>query len=93
MGQTSQGQNPSAQLLTLVGRLDAVLQGMESDYEQAWLAGSPQLKAGLAATRTALLQRAHQFSQTVQAASTDGLSAQEAVALDQDYQAAGGRTG
>ncbi len=84
-GQTSQGQNPSAQLLTLVGRLDAVLQGMESDYEQAWLAGTPQLHAGLGATRTALQQQAHQFSRTVQAASTDGLSAQEAVALEQAY--------
>ncbi|PQA78425.1 EAL domain-containing protein [Rhodoferax sp. TS-BS-61-7] len=87
-GQTSQGQNPSAQLLTLVGRLDAVLQGMESDYEQAWLAGTPQLQAGLGATRTALLLQARQFSRTVQAASADGLSAQEAAALEQAYQAA-----
>ena len=87
-GQGQQGHNPSAQLLTLVGRLDAVLQGMESDYEQAWLAGSPQLKAGLGATRNALLEQARRFSQTVQASSGRGLSAEEAQALEGAYQAA-----
>ncbi|TAH12815.1 MAG: EAL domain-containing protein [Curvibacter sp.] len=87
-GQSSQSKNPSAQLLTLVGQLDAVLRGIESDYEQAWLAGTPQLRTGLGATRSALQQQVLQFSRTVQDASVDGLSAEEAVALDLAYQAA-----
>ena len=87
-GQGSQGQNPRAQLLTLVGRLDAVSQGMESDYEQAWLAGSPELKLGLGATRVALQGLTEAFSQTVQRTSSEGLTAQEYAKLDNDYQAA-----
>jgi len=45
------GFNPNAQLLTLLGRLDAVQQGLESDYEQTWLAGSPELRAALGPAR------------------------------------------
>ena len=50
-GQPAGARNQSAQLLTLVGRLDAVIASIESDYEQARAAGSVQLKDALQPTR------------------------------------------
>lgn len=47
--------NQPAQLLTLVGRLDAVIVGIESDYAQAHAAGSPQLKEALQSSRRELV--------------------------------------
>ncbi len=44
----------SAELLTLAGRLDAVMVGIDSDYNQAFIAGSPALRAALAQQRQAL---------------------------------------
>ena len=52
--QTSRGPQWSFDLLTLVGRLDAVMQGIESDYNQAFIAGSPEMRAALGAQRQAL---------------------------------------
>lgn len=48
----------TAELLTLVGRLEAVLLAMEADYTQAWAAGGPALQQALAASRHALLAQA-----------------------------------
>jgi len=59
------GQLQGAQLLTLVGRIDAALQGLESDYEQVWLAGSPPLKDALHATRETLLKTGRNFEAAV----------------------------
>ncbi len=44
----------SSELLTLVGRLDAVMLGIESDYNQAFIAGSPEMRAALVRQREAL---------------------------------------
>ena len=44
----------SSELLTLAGRLDAVMLGIESDYEQAFIASSPALRTALASQRKAL---------------------------------------
>lgn len=44
----------TSELLTLVGRLDAVMLGIESDYNQAFIAGSPQLRVALIRQREAL---------------------------------------
>lgn len=44
----------SSELLTLAGRLDAVMLGVESDYDQAFIAGSPALRASQTRTREAL---------------------------------------
>lgn len=60
------GKNQAAQLLTLVGRLDAVLTGMESDYDQAWAAGSPQLTLALKASRGALQTEARRFQNALE---------------------------
>jgi diguanylate cyclase (GGDEF)-like protein/PAS domain S-box-containing protein len=60
-GRYSPGENQVAQLLTLVGRLDAVIIGLESDYEQAQAAGSPQLAAALKETRGVLNVQARAF--------------------------------
>jgi diguanylate cyclase (GGDEF)-like protein/PAS domain S-box-containing protein len=87
-GQNQRGANPTAQLLTLVGRLDAVLQGMESDYAQAWLAGSPQLKGALLETRQSLLQAGRAFAVTVQATAQEKPTAAQVAELDQAYQQA-----
>ncbi|MCF8211608.1 MAG: EAL domain-containing protein, partial [Rhodoferax sp.] len=57
-GQQSPGENQVARLLSLVGRLDAVIVGVESDYEQAWAAGSPQLAIALKTSRLELNARA-----------------------------------
>ncbi|MDD5444149.1 MAG: HAMP domain-containing protein, partial [Pseudomonas fluorescens] len=82
------GHNQTAELLTLVGRLDAVLIGIESDYGQAWAAGSPQLKAALGSSRMALMKAAREFGAVVQEASGHDLSAVQIAALDMPYQAA-----
>jgi diguanylate cyclase (GGDEF)-like protein/PAS domain S-box-containing protein len=82
------GHNQTAELLTLVGRLDAVLLGIDSDYGQAWAAGSPQLKAALGASRTALLQAGRHFGTVVQEASGGNLSPAQIAALDAPYQVA-----
>lgn len=47
--------NQAVGLLTLVGRLDAVLWAMDADYNQAWVAGGPGLQRSLADSRQALL--------------------------------------
>lgn len=44
----------SSELLTLAGRLDAVMLGVESDYDQAFIAGSPDLRASQTRPREAL---------------------------------------
>jgi diguanylate cyclase (GGDEF)-like protein/PAS domain S-box-containing protein len=84
-GQKAASQHQTAQLLTLVGRLDAGLQGLESDYEQAWLAGSPQLKTSLQAGRQALIEQSRQFETAVQASADAGLSSAQIAALDASY--------
>ncbi len=81
-GQKAASQQQTAQLLTLVGRMDAVLQGLESDYEQAWLAGSPQLKTALQPGRQALLEQARLFETAVKASAEAGLSTTQIDALD-----------
>ena len=48
------GSQWSSELLTLVGRLDAVMLGIESDYNQAFIAGSPEMRAALVRQREAL---------------------------------------
>jgi len=54
-------QDLSAQRLTVAGRLDAVLQGMEADYNQAWMAGDGVLQGHLQASRQALMEQARSF--------------------------------
>jgi hypothetical protein len=63
-GRRIPGQNASAEMLTLVGRLDAVLTGVESDYAQA-AAAEPALRDRLQWSRNALLQVARHFAQLV----------------------------
>jgi diguanylate cyclase (GGDEF)-like protein/PAS domain S-box-containing protein len=81
-------QAQAAQLLTLLGRLDAVLQGLESDYEQVWLAGSPPLQAALKDTREALLKQSRLFESTVKQATETERTAAESVQLNALYQSA-----
>jgi diguanylate cyclase (GGDEF)-like protein/PAS domain S-box-containing protein len=66
--------------------MDAVLQGLESDYEQAWLAGSPQLKASLQASRNAVLQQSRLFETGVQSSVDMGLTDSQFAALDRSYE-------
>lgn len=51
---SARGPQWTSELLTLVGRLDAVAQGIESDYNQAFIAGSPEMRAALGQQREAL---------------------------------------
>jgi diguanylate cyclase (GGDEF)-like protein/PAS domain S-box-containing protein len=84
----SGGKNQAAQLLTLVGRLDAVIVGMESDYDQARAAGSPQLKAALEPTQAALVGRAYEFKQVLKAVANARPSPAQRAQLDAPNQAA-----
>ncbi|MGB4061837.1 MAG: EAL domain-containing protein [Burkholderiaceae bacterium] len=71
-------QDLSAQRLTVAGRLDAVLQGMEADYNQAWMAGDSVLQANLQTTRQALMAEARAFLTEVRAlAEADGNAASD----------------
>jgi diguanylate cyclase (GGDEF)-like protein/PAS domain S-box-containing protein len=81
-------QAQAAQLLTLLGRLDAVLQGLESDYEQVWLAGSPPLQAALKDTRESLIKQSRLFESTVKRATETESTAAESVQLNALYQSA-----
>lgn len=82
------GFNPNAQLLTLLGRLDAVQQGLESDYEQTWLAGSPELRAALGPAREALRKSLSQFARAVHEVNSASMSSEQAARLDASYRAA-----
>jgi diguanylate cyclase (GGDEF)-like protein/PAS domain S-box-containing protein len=81
-------QAQAAQLLTLLGRLDAVLQGLESDYEQVWLAGSPPLQAALKDTRNSLIKQSRVFESTVKRATETERTVAESVQLNALYQSA-----
>nr|WP_315463698.1 EAL domain-containing protein [uncultured Rhodoferax sp.] len=82
------GFNPNAQLLTLLGRLDAVQQGLASDYEQTWLAGSPALQAALRPGRDALRTSLGEFARVVQDIQSATMSREQAVRLEASYRAA-----
>ncbi len=56
----------SSELLTLVGRLDAVMLGIESDYNQAFIAGSPEMRAALQGPREALHASLESFQALLQ---------------------------
>jgi len=60
-------QDLSVQRLTAAGRLDAVLQGMEADYNQAWLAGDSVLQARLHTSRQTLKANAEAYLAEVRA--------------------------
>ena len=50
----ARGPQWSSELLTLAGRLDAVMLGIESDYNQAFIAGTPEMHKALGGQREAL---------------------------------------
>ncbi len=81
-GQRAEGQNQLAELLTLVGRLDAVLLGIEADYGQAGIAGSPRLKDVLAHTREALQLQARTFGAMVKNSTNSSLTPAQEAELD-----------
>ncbi len=56
----------SSELLTLVGRLDAVMLGIESDYRQAFIAGSPEMRTALVQQREALKASLERFQTLLQ---------------------------
>ncbi|KQR50588.1 EAL domain-containing protein [Acidovorax sp. Leaf160] len=62
-----QGGHRSAELLTLAGRLDAVMLGIDSDYNQAFIAGSPAMRAALTQQRGALKDAGADFQALLQA--------------------------
>ncbi len=87
-GRTARGPQWSSELLTLVGRLEAVTLGIESDYNQAFIAGSPELRAALAREREALHAALLEFQSRLQAIASgesrltmDQLAEQEARVL------------
>ena len=82
------GFNPQAQMLTLLGRLDAVQQGLESDYEQTWLAGSPALQAALGPGRESLRASLEVFSKVVRGVNNTSLSEAQRAQLDAAYRMA-----
>jgi diguanylate cyclase (GGDEF)-like protein/PAS domain S-box-containing protein len=86
-GHASNGRNQVAQLLTLVGRFDAVLVAMESDYDQAWAAGSPQLGAALRATRQNLNQQARAFQRTLEEVANNPERDHQGNRLDEHFYA------
>lgn len=64
---TARGPQWSSELLTLVGRLEAVTLGIESDYNQAFIAGTPELRAALVHDRGALNAALLEFQSHLQA--------------------------
>ncbi|MBY0411713.1 MAG: sensor domain-containing diguanylate cyclase, partial [Burkholderiaceae bacterium] len=86
---TMRGPQWSSELLTLVGRLDAVMQGIEADYDQAFIAGTPEMRDVLQGPRHALKLSLTSFQALLQAIasgesspSTANLGMQRAAALE-----------
>lgn len=67
---TARGPQWTSELLTLAGRLDAVAQGIESDYNQAFIAGSPTMRAALGPQREALKAALSSLQTLLQAIAT-----------------------
>lgn len=65
--QGSPGGHRSAELLTLAGRLDAVMLGIDSDYNQAFIAGSAEMRSALTQQREALKAAGADFQSLLQA--------------------------
>lgn len=63
---SARGPQWTSELLTLVGRLDAVMLGIESDYNQAFIAGSPEMRAALVHQREALKAALERFQALLQ---------------------------
>ena len=63
---SARGAQWSSELLTLVGRLDAEMQGIESDYNQDFIAGSPEMRAALVRQREALKASLEDFQALLQ---------------------------
>jgi len=72
-------------LLILAGRLDAIRQGIASDYSQAYAAGSPALKAALLPHQQALDDQLGQLLGQVQKASGEGVQRQDRQAISATY--------
>ncbi len=72
----------SGELLTLAGRLDAVMAGIDSDYNQAFIAGSPALRSALAQQRQALAAAGADFQALLQAIAQGDTQAAQAVLPD-----------
>jgi diguanylate cyclase (GGDEF)-like protein/PAS domain S-box-containing protein len=81
-------QAQAAQLLTLLGRLDAVLQGLESDYQQVWLAGTPALQTALTATRESLIKQSRLFEAAVKDSTESTFTSTESVQITAAYERA-----
>jgi len=75
-------------LLILAGRLDAIRQGITSDYSQAYAAGSPALKAALQTHQRALDDQLGRLLGQVQKASEQGVQPQDRQAIAATYGAA-----
>jgi diguanylate cyclase (GGDEF)-like protein/PAS domain S-box-containing protein len=82
------GTQPNPRLLALLGRLDAVQQGLDSDYAQAWLAGTPALQTALQPGRDALRQSLGDFTRTVRDLGMESMAAPQNAALQARHQQA-----
>ena len=81
----TQATNRTAELLTLAGRLEAVVRGVEADYGQAFVAGGPELQQALRASREALRDNAQRFQALVQAMAAEGTLERDRTALQVEY--------
>lgn len=84
----AEGNNQVAQMLTLVGRLDAVVAGMESDYDQAQAAGSPRLKSALQAGRLNVVEQVRGFQSQMEVVASSAPSLGQKTWLKATNQAA-----
>jgi diguanylate cyclase (GGDEF)-like protein/PAS domain S-box-containing protein len=75
----------STKLLILAGRLDAIRQGIASDYAQAFAAGSLDLKTKLRPHQQALDEQLGQVLKLVQMFSENGVTAADREALGATY--------
>ncbi|HEX5390505.1 MAG TPA: PAS domain S-box protein, partial [Burkholderiaceae bacterium] len=81
----AQASSRTAELLTLAGRLEAVSRGVEADYGQAFVAGSPELQRTLRTSRETLRDSAQRFQALVQAMAAEGTLERDRAALQVEY--------
>ena len=86
-GKPAGGNNQLAHLLVLAGRLDAVMASVESDYDQATAAGSPQLRSALQAARLDMVERVSSFQSVLEEVANSVPSPSQKARLEGSSQA------
>ena len=89
----ARGEEARGRFLLLEGRLDAVRQGLDSDYGEAFAASTPVLRDHLAASRKRLLESVERYRQAARGAIAESANPAELAELEAAHGALLGELG